>query len=695
MAQPKPKPHSSSHSWCSTCTSESSLFGSSADSRILTSGENKAIVKIIDYHHSNIELLDFVQHILCLEKSKGEQVLSMSPALDAALLHEYSKGVRDENPSASFKEMADNLLSSLLKNLGDDKGCNIAATSKPTPDVIDWTIVGPWTLNSDLAIAKHLLEFIPYVDESEAESRETSVMHLAEVPASARVPGHCSSRKGVLDSVESVDESEEHSQKKARSSGQHPLIHSNLPAWASKALAATGRYWVTGLIVDKDQVTLCYFDRFLVASAASFSLLRSPGRLALVLYAMRQTTRTQAGFDPHLRPWPSIRRAVATPEMLAQLELPVKNLVGSYFEYPMDLGSSALTPFLVTNIIRRPVSLLHRATAVYKGHVLQSGGTLSPETYVLKLSWPLRRSVSESDIVEMLKAKLPVEAHGHLPDISCATTLDASQLSLPWLGLGLKLTDKNHWDRVLRGMVVKVYSNLWEAGSIENFKQAWLDCLEVHHLALRLGKVLHRDLSEGNLMVLHLPDGSVNGVLNDWDLAGRIDKLGGPAPNSEQCVGTPPFMAIDLLEGLWSRKPCTHILRHELESFVYILIWAAVHYDLANKKRDHGVHPVLELWTGSLRQNSNAKHAVFFPGSHILVDIYEAAKPEFKDLINEWIEPLRKLFTTAKFSYYVLPKEAQTDDETYGGQITFKKFMATINATPRTWGIPNYLDDEN
>jgi hypothetical protein len=84
---------------------------------------------------------------------------------------------------------------------------------------------------------------------------------------------------------------------------------------------------------------------------------------------------------------------------------------------------------------------------------------------------------------------------------------------------------KTHQDHVLRMMWGEPYRQLWEVGSIENFKQAWLDCLECelffedlspfepltqdpsgHHLAYKLGNLLCLEVSENNLRVLPLPN---------------------------------------------------------------------------------------------------------------------------------------------------------------------------------------------
>ena len=233
-------------------------------------------------------------------------------------------------------------------------------------------------------------------------------------------------------------------------------------------MASSSRYYVVGLVIDRFTVTVCYFDRFLVTCVASFSFAEEPSKLALVLYAMNRCDRLRAGFDPHLR---------ASPVKEAEQTRPVEALVGSVFEYP-ETSASAGICFRVSGIIQQPDELIGRATAVYKAQRRLADGTFSEEDFVYKFSWPSQNRLSETEVVRTLKDRLPKEAHDHLSDFTFTRTFTAVDLDLPWLRLGLDLTADNHNERVLRGIVGKLYHKLWEAGSMDNFKQVWLDCVE-------------------------------------------------------------------------------------------------------------------------------------------------------------------------------------------------------------------------
>ncbi|KAG5640282.1 hypothetical protein DXG03_009529 [Asterophora parasitica] len=92
-------------------------------------------------------------------------------------------------------------------------------------------------------------------------------------------------------------------------------------------------------------------------------------------------------------------------------------------------------------------------------------------------------------------------------------------------------------------------------------------------------------LSAHNLMfTLESANRRVQGILSDWDLSART--------GSSHHRDTYPFMAADLL----AAHPLEHLYRYDLESFFYILFWAALHYDFPKKTRMSQLHPAVELW---------------------------------------------------------------------------------------------------
>ncbi|KAG1763022.1 hypothetical protein EDD22DRAFT_952614 [Suillus occidentalis] len=74
------------------------------------------------------------------------------------------------------------------------------------------------------------------------------------------------------------------------------------------------------------------------------------------------------------------------------------------------------------------------------------------------------------------------------------------------------------------------------------FFDAWRQCIMCHYALWQAG-VYHRDVSPGNMMWYQ--NGTIlMGILNDYDLSSLATALG---PQGNECTGTIPFMALDLL----------------------------------------------------------------------------------------------------------------------------------------------------
>jgi hypothetical protein len=69
--------------------------------------------------------------------------------------------------------------------------------------------------------------------------------------------------------------------------------------------------------------------------------------------------------------------------------------------------------------------------------------------------------------------------------------------------------------------------------------------------------------------------GSIEGVLIDFDLASHCDFYGNAIETSpKERTRTTPFLATDLL----TEMPPVHCYRHDLESFLYALVWICTRY---------------------------------------------------------------------------------------------------------------------
>ncbi|KAJ7243571.1 hypothetical protein B0H12DRAFT_998246, partial [Mycena haematopus] len=120
-------------------------------------------------------------------------------------------------------------------------------------------------------------------------------------------------------------------------------------------------------------------------------------------------------------------------------------------------------------------------------------------------------------------------------------------------------------ERVLRVIVQEELRPIDELEDPVEFAQAFKQIFECYRWLFEEAKTIHRDISVSNLM-FHEIDGKVYGVLNDFDFALRLKE--NPPSTSKHRTGTKPYMAIDLLVP----HPPYHRYRHDLESFLYVLV---------------------------------------------------------------------------------------------------------------------------
>ena len=95
--------------------------------------------------------------------------------------------------------------------------------------------------------------------------------------------------------------------------------------------------------------------------------------------------------------------------------------------------------------------------------------------------------------------------------------------------------------------------------------EALRDAIKVHKSLFIDGNILHRDISENNIIITDpkTANGS-RGILIDLDLAKDI---GSGRSGARHRTGTMQFMAIQVLQGI------SHTYCHDLESFFYVLVW--------------------------------------------------------------------------------------------------------------------------
>jgi serine/threonine protein kinase len=140
------------------------------------------------------------------------------------------------------------------------------------------------------------------------------------------------------------------------------------------------------------------------------------------------------------------------------------------------------------------------------------------------------------------------------------------------------------------------------SSSITKLLTVLRDAIKAHRSLYLKGDILHRDISENNVIVTD-PDetGGFTGVLIDLDLAKVV---GSERSEAHHPTGTVQFMAIEVLRGL------DHTYRHDLESFFYVLIWLCARrgWGFCGNARGQPTNSRLSCWyTGTFEDIAHGK----------------------------------------------------------------------------------------
>ncbi|KAG2363798.1 hypothetical protein BDR07DRAFT_1281251, partial [Suillus spraguei] len=109
-----------------------------------------------------------------------------------------------------------------------------------------------------------------------------------------------------------------------------------------------------------------------------------------------------------------------------------------------------------------------------------------------------------------------------------------------------------------------VGEKLTDFESSRQLVQSVRDALVAHHDAFENAKILHRDLSVGNIVIYR-----GKGFLIDWDLA-KLLIIQGPRQTTR--TGTWQFMSAHLVKNI----DAVHGVEDDLESSLYVVLWTAL-----------------------------------------------------------------------------------------------------------------------
>ncbi|KAJ3820986.1 protein kinase [Lentinula raphanica] len=193
---------------------------------------------------------------------------------------------------------------------------------------------------------------------------------------------------------------------------------------------------------------------------------------------------------------------------------------------------------------------------------------------ILKISFLQENRASEKTFMDFCRDKAVGEhawVLNHLPRIYCSFEMPFDVCTARHK-LETRFQDKCEM-RILRGSIQEELQPLSELRTGKEFAQVYFDVVQCHHWVYTYPKILHRDISDGNIMFRE-EEGKIYGVLNDWDLA-LLDPETEKSPTSKFRTGTKPFLAHEQHDFNWTGP---HRYRHDMESMFYVILFQSCLY---------------------------------------------------------------------------------------------------------------------
>ncbi|PBK71602.1 hypothetical protein ARMSODRAFT_1016615 [Armillaria solidipes] len=308
-------------------------------------------------------------------------------------------------------------------------------------------------------------------------------------------------------------------------------------------------------------------------------------------------------------------------------------------------------------ILSRQPAIIGRHTCVVEAESAYEGW--KGKKLVIKISWPAVERKSEANLVKIAREKArtmktgkkPDWALDHLPDILLCQDFgydaDSTQANIMAFCEKAKCTENETMDyehHVCRIMVQEKLYPLEELRTVEEYAQVFFDILQTHKWLYDHPRIIHRDISLGNIMWRRTIDGHIRGVLNDFDLSSLRDD---PGASSFQHTGTLPYMAYDLLINNKNGQPPKHLYRHDVESVFYVILLFCCRYKVLARPTSSEPAPLncekvsstFDDWYRLGRATLKDKKIGFFMGDTPAVNSgFAAFQPWLDDLHQQFLD---------------------------------------------------------
>ncbi|KAF8548211.1 hypothetical protein OG21DRAFT_789751, partial [Imleria badia] len=216
----------------------------------------------------------------------------------------------------------------------------------------------------------------------------------------------------------------------------------------------------------------------------------------------------------------------------------------------------------------------------------KKGPWSEPRVIYMKDTWRFLSDLPDVDVMAEHEIYAILHDHGtpNIPehvaggDVGGGRTQAQDLVDAPWLCVKPRISPYQHYRLVHR----IVGRTLFKFECTNQLVTAVFDALKAHSHAFNSAKIMHRDISAGNIILTD----EGRGLLIDWELAKLMDEVGSRRPDR---TGTWQFMSANLLQ--YPGK--MHTLKDDLESFLHVLAWmmlryvpAGVFYDAADRGDD-------------------------------------------------------------------------------------------------------------
>ncbi|KAJ7215018.1 hypothetical protein GGX14DRAFT_696571 [Mycena pura] len=394
---------------------------------------------------------------------------------------------------------------------------------------------------------------------------------------------------------------------------------------------------VIGVLVSFHSLELLYYDRSTVVKSEPLRFTKPENYTTFlaVLSAFGSLRKPQWGY-------PELLNLPAHKLLPLPVDPPSQFWRRMYWNRVLELKAS--WKLVLGDIIFRAHGVIGRGTVVVQATVEEcpSSHKLQGKAVVVKWSWVPTSRVREAKIV----------GDARIPTPECQKLL------------------RDHFPQEYEECVLRVIvqaelqsiTELQDPGQLAKAFKEFFECYRWLHDDVN---TIHRDISVGNLMFKQIGD-TVYGVLNDFDFAIQLND---EPRSSKQRTGTKPYMAIDLLVP----QPPSHLYRHDLESFLYVLVFLTCKIEgspLANWKN----LPMESL--------SNLKHVAItksgFPPTRDHFRQFRLWIVGLSDVFGVGFSNLRRHNNSVEIAELTGNAPPNFEVKTLGGAVDFDKFKAVL-----------------